>query len=186
MKQIDDVQITRLDRAETAWQPISGDGVTQRQITPVTPENAVLPGKPLRPLTRKQAAFVRHLIEHPKASATAAAKAAYGQHKPITDGTARMMGSENLAKPSIQMELAKYSGTAESTVLEVMEYSKEYGRKRSGAKGQGAAYANVALHAAKDILDRVHGKATQRTETTSTSVTLNIDLTGVAENKIEQ
>jgi hypothetical protein len=41
----------------------------------------------------------------------------------------------------------------------------------------GAAWASVGRATANDILDRVHGKATQRTEVTKQVVTLNIDLT---------
>lgn len=125
-------------------------------------------------LTRKQNAFVQHLVTNPKASGTAAASAAYGKpHKPISYDTARSMAAENLAKPSIMLELSKYSGTAEITMLDVMEYSKEYGREGDKA---GAAYAAVAISAAKDVLDRIHGKAVQRVQATSTAVNLNINL----------
>jgi hypothetical protein len=39
----------------------------------------------------------------------------------------------------------------------------------------------VKLAASKDILDRVHGKATQKIEQSTTGVTLNIDLTGLGQ-----
>jgi hypothetical protein len=135
-----------------------------------------IPAK-VKPLTRKQAAFVKHLIDNPKASASEAARQTYGKPgKPVTELAARAIASENLTKPNIKLELAKHSGSAESTLLEVMEYSKTLGKTGTGA---GAAYAGTAIAAAKDILDRVHGKATQRTETVNTTVTLSLSLTEV-------
>lgn len=134
---------------------------------------------PLRPLTRKQQVFADFLIKNPKASATQAAKQAYGKvDKPVTELSARNIASENLTKPNILLELAKHSGTAEMTVIEVMGYSKKYGKDEHFSKEQGAAYANVALHAANSLLDRLHGKATTTIESTTKVVTLNIDLTG--------
>lgn len=173
--------------SEEAWQP-SESIVTMLErpvpeakrpspgITLETGRAASQPTKPLAPLTRKQAAFVRHLIENPKASATRAVKATYGKpDKPVTELAARSIAHENIMKPNIQLELAKHSATAELAMLEVLNYSKEYGRDSENRNG--ASYASVAVSVAKDILDRVHGKATQRVETTSTAVVLNIDLT---------
>lgn len=133
--------------------------------------------KPSSNLTRKQNAFVRHLVQHPKASGTEAAAAAYNT---TSRHTAEQIAHENMRKPEIMLELSKHSGTAELTMLEVMEYSKDYGRQGDKA---GAAYAGVAISAARDILDRIHGKATQRIEASSKVVTISVDLTGVAENK---
>jgi hypothetical protein len=44
----------------------------------------------------------------------------------------------------------------------------------------GASYAAVALNAAKDIQDRVKGKARQQIDVTSTALTFNIDMSGHA------
>lgn len=142
------------------------------QPTSQTLNDQPTPVKPLRPLTKKQQIFVKYLIDNPKASATAAAREAYNV---TTSHSAEVVAHENMRKPEIKLELAKYSGSAESTVVEVMDYSKELGKSGRGA---GAQYAGVALQAARDILDRVHGKATQRTEVSTQAVTLNIDLTG--------
>lgn len=147
---------------DTKWQPTQ----TTATATPAT--------KPLRPLTRKQKAFVQHIVNNPKQSATQAVLATYNVDNPKTAG---VVAHENLNKPSIMAELAKYDETAQATLVEVMQYSKDYGRTNSGAKEQGASYASVAARIADSLLDRLHGKATQRIEATSTAVTLNIDLT---------
>lgn len=131
------------------------------------------PSKPLRPLTRKQQAFVKHLIDNPKSSATKAVLATYDD---MPYGTARSVASENLTKPNIQLELAKYSSTAEVVLLEVLQQSRE---RMTEDKPRSVDWANSARMTADSILDRVHGKATQKVESTSQVVTLNIDLTGV-------
>lgn len=140
---------------------------------------SVKPPKPTRPLTRKQMAFIKYLVDNPKASATAAAKAAYNV---TTQGSAEVAASRTLRNDRVRLELAKHSGTAELALIEVMDYSRQLGKSGTGA---GAAYAGVALTAAKDILDRVHGKATQRIEQQSTSVVLNIDLTGATTGEVD-
>lgn len=126
--------------------------------------------QPVRPLTRKQRAFVRHIITHPKDSATEAVRQTYK----ATGNTASQIATENLRKPNIKLELEKYLGTAEMTMLEVMEISKEYAR--TGTR-EGASYATVAVQASKDIQDRVKGKPLQRSENINRTVTLNVDLT---------
>lgn len=110
------------------------------------------------------------MVTHPKESATQAAQESYNTNNRVS---AASVATELLHTPKVKLELAKYSSMAESTVLEVMNYSKEYGAE--GGK-DGAAYAGVAIAAAKDILDRVHGKATQRTENLNVAVQLNVNL----------
>ena len=126
-------------------------------------------------LTRKQEAFVRYLIGNPKDSATKAVKATYN---PTTDLAARAIAYENLTKPHIQLALAKYSQRAELRVFNLMQRGEAYAENPGK---EGAAHASVALAAAKDILDRVHGKATQKVETQSTSVNLNLSLTDLTQ-----
>ena len=67
-----------------------------------------------RPLTRKQQAFVRYLIENPKASATQAVINTYDK---TTYATAGQIASENLRKPQVVSELAKYNNLVENTLL---------------------------------------------------------------------
>lgn len=176
--------ITAINKPETAWISPSTDKTTIVKPTTVSSQKAVRPGstiKPLKPLTRKQQAFIRHLVDNPKASATQAVKQAYGQpNKPVTELSARNIASENLTKPNIMLELSKYSDTAESTLINVMQYSLELGKSGSTA---GASYANNARQSANDVLNRLHGTPTSRHEVQSTAVTLNIDLTGVTDTE---
>lgn len=161
----------------------------RRAITTVKAEKPVLPGnqvidmKPLRPLTRKQAAFVKHLIDNPKHSATEAAAQAYSIRS--ARHTAEVIAQENLRKPAIMLELAKHSGNAELVLIRAMEAEKKIYKfnpetKSNEYMGSDPDHA-IRIKAADSVLDRVHGKATQRTESVSTGVTINIDLTGAQE-----
>jgi hypothetical protein len=133
---------------------------------------------PTRPLTRKQTAFIKHIVDNPKSTGVEAAQAVYGKpDKPISYRTANAIAVENLQKPAILLELAKHSQTAENTLLDVMNVSREYAK--TGDKS-GAQYASVAVQTANSILDRLHGKAKQTTEVEQRSVNINIDLSGVA------
>lgn len=126
-------------------------------------ELKIMNNKQLPKLTRKQQAFVNELITNPKQSATQAVLKTYNANP----NTARMMASENLTKPSILQHLQANSVRAESVIVELLEDKK----------------SEVRLASAKDILDRVHGKATQRIEQTTTGVTLTIDLTSALDSE---
>lgn len=116
-------------------------------------------------LTRKQQAFVEHLVNHPKESATQAAKHAY---KTATNHTAEQIAYENMRKPEIVTELAKYNNLVENTLVNTVN---DWGREENTRKRE------IAVDTAKYIHDKVNGKATQRTEVKTQGVTLNIDLT---------
>lgn len=135
--------------------------------------------KRVRKATRKEQAFVQAIVGDHKLTQRDAYRQAYNAER-MTDASVDVEASKTLRKPQVQLELAKYSGKAENVLLEVMNYSNEYGREKSGSKEQGAAYAAIAARVADSMLDRIHGKATQRIEAQSTSVVLNIDLTGTA------
>lgn len=115
--------------------------------------------KQLPKLTRKQANFVKELLRDPKQSVSEVVKKTYNVSN---NNVAAVMGNENLSKPNILMHLQNHSAEAEVRVLEMMKQDED---KR------------LAFDASRDILDRVHGKATQRVETQSTSVNISIDLT---------
>lgn len=149
-----------------------------KYATPVTDE------KPWRPLTRKQAAFVKHIIDNPKDSATKAVQATYNA---TTPETAAVIATENLRKPNIMLELMKHSGKAEMVLIEAMASEKKIYKfnpetKANEFMGTEPDHA-IRVRAADSILDRVHGKATQKVESTSTVVTLSIDLTGAVPKK---
>ena len=125
-------------------------------------------------LTAKQKAFADELLANPKTSGQDAALKAYGKEgKTISDNTARAIASENLTKPNIMAYLEAHAVDAEIVLFDVMKTAQEQAPNSAG-------HAAVAVSAAKDILDRVHGKATQKTEINQKTVVVNIDLTGKA------
>lgn len=86
------------------------------------------------------------------------------------------LAAREFRKGTVLSYLAKYSDMAEQGITEIAQYSKEYGKNEHYAKGQGSAYAGVALKAYSDILDRVHGKAKQSLEIDSRHIDIIIDL----------
>lgn len=128
----------------------------------------------VKPLTRKQAAFVKHIVDNPKSSYTDAARIAYnlksGDDK--TNSTARTIAAQNLAKPSIVSALSNHVELIEAATIKTVQDWKdeESPRKRE-----------IAMQNAQWIHDKVFGRSKQQVEMTSTSVSINIDLTGQAE-----
>lgn len=117
-------------------------------------------------LTRKQKAFADELVNNPKISPTQSALKHYGKpDKPTTYATAQQIAHANLTKPNVQLYLDKHIDKAKNRVIQLVDSEKE----------------DIALRASDSILDRALGKATQRTESTSTSVTLNLDLTNITD-----
>lgn len=116
-------------------------------------------------LTSKQKTFADAILNNPKITGTQAAMQAYNA---VSERTAQAIASENLSKPLIMEYLIDHAVAAEHTVFEVMQTSSSLKKD--------AQHASVALRAASDILDRVHGKATQKMESTSVAVSINIDL----------
>lgn len=151
---------------EKRWQPQATDTVTMP--------------KPIRPLTRKQGAMVQFMVNNPKASATEAVKHAYDTS---SDNSASQIASENLRKPQVMLELEKHSGTAQLILLEVLQQSRA---KMKEDTRQAVDWAVNARQTADSLLDRVHGKATQRLEQSTTAVVISIDLTGVTKENIQE
>lgn len=139
----------------------------QNTVTPPQNVDNVKPAKALRPLTNKQKLFVKYLLDNPKASATAAAKASYNV---TTQRSAETMAYENMSKPVILSQLSRNSDVFESVVTNT---AKQWGNSDNTRQRELALQASYWGH------DKVHGKATQRVESTTTGVTLSIDLTGV-------
>jgi len=119
----------------------------------------------LRPLTRKQQAFVRELVNNPKMSATKIAEKTYNT---LSYSAARAIASENLTKPNIRTELAKYSDRVEQVLFNTIDQWGEHDKPRQ---------REIAIDTAKFVHDKIHGRATQRIEQSTQGVTLNIDLT---------
>lgn len=133
-------------------------------------------------LTRKQESFVRHLITNPKASATEAASQSYDVKSREVAAT---IAKENLRKPQIMAILGKHDVKAQKALVEGLEAERNVYRFNGDSK----SYELVGvekdhqsrLRAADSILDRLHGKATQRIEQHSTSVNLNLSLQDISE-----
>lgn len=109
-------------------------------------------------------------MDNPKASATAAAQASYDKTSYMA---AAQIATDNLKKPQIVSAMATYNDLAESTVQRVM---LDWGTADKPRQRE------LALQAAYFTHDKIHGKATQRVEQTSTAVTLSLslhDITGV-------
>lgn len=114
-------------------------------------------------LTRKQKAFAQHLLNNPKDSATEAAAQAYDIKK---RHTAEQIAHENLRKPDIQLYLNEHVDKAKNRIVTLVDSQKE----------------EIALRASDSILDRTLGKATQRTEQTTTTVSLSLSLKDITES----
>ena len=124
-----------------------------------------------RKMTRKQKAFAKKLVENPRMNGTEAAMQTYE----TTRGTAAVIAHNNMKNPLVQAYLEEHSDIAQDAMLEILSNSRKFAK---GGDKVGADYANVAVNVAKDIMDRVHGKATQKVEHQSTAISINIDLTG--------
>lgn len=120
--------------------------------------------KPRTTLTRKQAAFVEYVIDNPKSPIADAAAAVYNTND---RHVARAIAAENLTKPIIQSELAKHSKTIEDIIT-----NKTYQLTSSDQLDE----LKEGLLNARWMHDKIHGKATQKLETQSTSVNMVIDL----------
>lgn len=90
-----------------------------------------------------------------------ATKAYKEVHPNASDASAQVLSSALLAKPEAQIYLQQHVDKATSTVVELLDSQKD----------------DIRLRSAQDILDRNHGKATQKIEQQTTGVTLSIDLT---------
>lgn len=102
------------------------------------------------------------IASDPKISATQAYLEVHNTENRVTAGT---NVGKLLRKPSAQIYLKKHTDKARETVVQLLDSEKD----------------DIRLRASTDILDRTHGKATQRTEVTTQGITLNIDLTSSLE-----
>lgn len=140
--------------------------------TPTKPQK----DKPTK-LTRKQEAFVRHLVENPKDSATDAALATYGSPgKELAYATAGAIAYENLNKPQIISELSKYNNLVENTIINTINDLNTSDKTADRA---------LALDAAKYVHDKLHGKAVQKVDVQSTKLSISIDLTALPSQETE-
>lgn len=119
-------------------------------------------GKFAPKLTRKQKAWSDTYLKDKKASLAEIARQTYN----VTDTkTAYAISRQNLENTGIQIYLQEHIDKAQKKIVDLLDADKE----------------EIQLRSAQDILDRTHGKATQRTEVEHRGVTLNIDLTSSLE-----
>ncbi len=140
---------------------------TEEQTTPFAQ-------KKVRPLTRKQQAFVTYILEHPLESDTAAARHAYPS---ATKRTQEQIAHENMKKPEILMALGKANDTVESVLTTVVE---EWGTSDDVKE------RTLAVNTAEWIHDKIHGKATQKIQQSTSVITLSLDLTGGSAGAVPQ
>ena|SRR3990167_2733613 len=92
-------------------------------------------------------------------------------YKVKSRAVAQAVGSENLLKPIIQNSLAKNIELFESTIVNTV---KEWGNSENTRKRELSLQASYYGH------DKINGKATQRIEQQTTSVSVVIDLSGTS------
>jgi len=115
-------------------------------------------------LIPKQQIFVKEVLKHPSKPYSAAAEVAYNiENKDVAKSIAR----QNLRKPAIISALDQSTRLVEDTLITTV---KDWGRADKPRQRE------IAQQAAMYIHDKVHGKATQRIEQKSESITINIDL----------
>jgi hypothetical protein len=120
-------------------------------------------------LTPKQRAFVDHLVNNPKASATQAASVAYNAS---SRNVAKSIATENLSKPAIITELAQYTNLVENTIINTVQ---DWGNSENTRRRE------IAVESAKWVHDKVHGRASQKIISESKLVKISINLTGDGE-----
>lgn len=121
-------------------------------------------------LTRKQKAFANLLIENPTISQAEAARQVYDIENPQS---ASALGAKVAHNTKVLAYMDKNAIYAEKAVVQVLKNAKKN-------KGE-HQWQRLALDSANSVLDRVHGKATQRVESHSTVVTLGLSLTDIIE-----
>lgn len=126
-------------------------------------------------MTGKQQAMITERLKDPKATnAEIIKRAGYnvrGEGETVTR-TASQIYYENLKKPEIASKLHDVSDEMEDTLITTVRRYK---------KSEDVREVTLANDNAKWIHDKIHGKATQRVESQSTVVTLNLSLDDIAE-----
>lgn len=136
----------------------------RKDVLPVTPKVAsnTSTSSNKYKLTPKQKIMAdTYLNSDRKISKTKAVQIAYPNVS--NDVSAASMAYENFRKPQVQAYLRDHEVEAQQTIIEMQQQRED---KR------------LAFDAARDIQDRIHGKAKQMVEVNSTAISLSIDLSG--------
>ena len=118
------------------------------------------PVKTSRKLTRKQAQFVKELKKDPKITPTEAARRAY---KGVTDKTARVVASKNMQNSKIISHLSAFNDIAETTIHNAIS---DFGNSPDIKE------RTLAVDTAKWVHDKNHGKAVQKSENTTLTISI--------------
>lgn len=133
-----------------------------KEVKPVTDSEARKRG-----LTIKEQEYVNKRLEDKRKSGTQAAIESYGKEgKEITYGTASTISSENMKKPRILAVLADHELDAQQTIITLMKKSRR---------------DDIKLNSAKEVLNRVHGKAPEVIDVTSKGERISPSSTSVVE-----
>jgi phage terminase small subunit len=120
-------------------------------------------------MTVKQKLFIKKYVES-KGNATEAAMQAYDVKDRVV---AAQVGHENLRKPEILAVLANHDIDAQNVFADALRAERKVYRKNKKTGKEEVVRAEpmheIRLRAAESILDRLHGKAAQRTESVSAS-----------------
>jgi hypothetical protein len=126
-------------------------------------------------MTGKQQAMVVERLKDPKASNAEVIKRAGYNIKGVGNkatNTASQIYLENMRVPEIASKLKNVADEMEDTLITTVRRYKNSDDIRE---------VTLASDNARWIHDKVHGKATQRVETHSTSVNLNLSLQDISE-----
>lgn len=110
-------------------------------------------------MKQKTKAFADELLANPKLSQT---EAYIRTHSTTNRKSASVSASKLLAKPSVSIYMEEHVSRARQRIVSLVD---------------SATKEDIQLRASQDILDRMHGKATQRVEAQAVGLTLNLDLT---------
>jgi hypothetical protein len=111
----------------------------------------------IRPKTK---AFIDLMLADPKLSASEAYRLV---HKTNSPETSKVNASKLLTKTNVQIYKDSAVGKAKRRIVQLVSSDNE----------------SIALKAAQDIIDRTSGKAVQKSDITSRTVEVKLDLSGV-------
>jgi hypothetical protein len=122
------------------------------EVMAKTKKKNYMPKKHLRKLTDKQRAYVRERVANPTKSKVSAV---FKSHDVTKATNAGAMAAQLERNPKVQAALAAYSGIAEETIVQAIADFKDSDKQWQ---------RTLAVDTSKWVHDKLHGKATQRSE----------------------
>lgn len=122
-------------------------------------------------LTYKQNQFVQTLVQNPTMKPTDAVRAVYDHG---SEGSVRVMAHQLMHNQNVELELAKYTGYAKTSLIKVISEAES---RLDGASDKDVAPLLAVMEkTANSVVDRVEGKAQSNVNVSIQAVNLNIDL----------